>query len=153
MLAYTNISVLRQQLKPTHRIHGIFEGKDWTPNSKETHSIHQTHLLSYAISYTRLRQDEVCSGSSGHGGMFAHQCRTAGMYVPRLVPRFRRRSSVSFRATSACLMSLMVCGLIDSVLCRAAGLATATKADVKVGDSTFDIRQNKALSGSLALSM
>ena len=33
VLAYTNISVLRQQLKPTHRVHGIFEGKDWAPNS------------------------------------------------------------------------------------------------------------------------
>ncbi|OCH92754.1 hypothetical protein OBBRIDRAFT_726149 [Obba rivulosa] len=32
VLAYTSISVLRQQLKPTYRIHGIFEGKDWTPN-------------------------------------------------------------------------------------------------------------------------
>ncbi|EMD37090.1 hypothetical protein CERSUDRAFT_114992 [Gelatoporia subvermispora B] len=32
VLAYTNISVLRQQLKPSHRVHGIFEGKDWTPN-------------------------------------------------------------------------------------------------------------------------
>ncbi|KAI9056288.1 hypothetical protein FKP32DRAFT_1447792 [Trametes sanguinea] len=32
VLAYTNISLLRQQLKPTHRVHGIFEGKDWTPN-------------------------------------------------------------------------------------------------------------------------
>ena len=33
VLAYTNISVLRQQLKPSHRVHGIFEGKDWAPNS------------------------------------------------------------------------------------------------------------------------
>ncbi|EMD37091.1 hypothetical protein CERSUDRAFT_106098 [Gelatoporia subvermispora B] len=33
VLAYTNISVLRQQLKPSHRVHGIFEGKNWTPNS------------------------------------------------------------------------------------------------------------------------
>ncbi|TBU24297.1 aminoacylase 1-like protein 2 [Dichomitus squalens] len=32
VLAYTNISVLRQQLKPSHRVHGIFEGKDWAPN-------------------------------------------------------------------------------------------------------------------------
>ncbi|KAI0718570.1 aminoacylase 1-like protein 2 [Cerioporus squamosus] len=32
VLAYTNVSVLRQQLKPTHRVHGVFEGKDWTPN-------------------------------------------------------------------------------------------------------------------------
>ncbi|KAI6126683.1 hypothetical protein F5141DRAFT_1186064 [Pisolithus sp. B1] len=33
VLAYTSIGLLRQQTKPTHRIHGIFEGKDWAPNS------------------------------------------------------------------------------------------------------------------------
>ncbi|KAG1861202.1 hypothetical protein DFJ58DRAFT_905462 [Suillus subalutaceus] len=32
VLAYNNISLLRQQIKPTHRVHGIFEGKDWGPN-------------------------------------------------------------------------------------------------------------------------
>lgn len=32
ILAYNGISVLRQQLRPTHRVHGIFIGKDWTPN-------------------------------------------------------------------------------------------------------------------------
>ncbi|KAF7800224.1 hypothetical protein EIP86_011471 [Pleurotus ostreatoroseus] len=31
--AYTNISMLRQQLKPTYRVHGVFEGKDWAANS------------------------------------------------------------------------------------------------------------------------
>ncbi|KAI0267265.1 hypothetical protein BC834DRAFT_870482 [Gloeopeniophorella convolvens] len=30
--AYTNIALLRQQVKPTHRIHGVFEGKDWAAN-------------------------------------------------------------------------------------------------------------------------
>ncbi|TFY63348.1 hypothetical protein EVJ58_g3313 [Rhodofomes roseus] len=30
--AYNSISMLRQQLLPTHRVHGIFIGKDWTPN-------------------------------------------------------------------------------------------------------------------------
>ena len=34
VLGYINISALRQQLKPTHRVHGIFEGKDWAPNSR-----------------------------------------------------------------------------------------------------------------------
>ena len=34
VLGYNNISALRQQLKPTHRVHGIFEGKDWAPNSR-----------------------------------------------------------------------------------------------------------------------
>jgi hypothetical protein len=33
VLGYNNISALRQQIKPTHRIHGIFEGQDWVPNS------------------------------------------------------------------------------------------------------------------------
>ncbi|KDQ50969.1 hypothetical protein JAAARDRAFT_41598 [Jaapia argillacea MUCL 33604] len=32
VLAYTNIGLLRQQLKPTHRVHAIIEGKDWAPN-------------------------------------------------------------------------------------------------------------------------
>ncbi|KAF9029524.1 hypothetical protein BDZ89DRAFT_1112567 [Hymenopellis radicata] len=33
VLGYNNISALRQQLKPTHRVHGIFEpGKDWSVN-------------------------------------------------------------------------------------------------------------------------
>ncbi|CAL1714119.1 unnamed protein product [Somion occarium] len=31
-LAYSNVSVLRQQLKPTYRVHGIVSGKDWEPN-------------------------------------------------------------------------------------------------------------------------
>ena len=35
VIAYTNISMLRQQLQPTYRIHGIIVGnEDWTPNSK-----------------------------------------------------------------------------------------------------------------------
>ena len=33
-LAYANVSVLRQQIKPDHRVHGIVEGKNWAPNSK-----------------------------------------------------------------------------------------------------------------------
>ncbi|KAF9482589.1 amidohydrolase [Pholiota conissans] len=31
-LAYSSISMLRQQMKPDHRLHGIVEGKDWLPN-------------------------------------------------------------------------------------------------------------------------
>ncbi|KAG1767822.1 hypothetical protein EDD22DRAFT_949874 [Suillus occidentalis] len=43
VLAYNNISLLRQQIKPTHRVHGIFEGKDWAPNSEiSIHSV-ETH--------------------------------------------------------------------------------------------------------------
>ncbi|KAG8835071.1 hypothetical protein FRC17_005424 [Serendipita sp. 399] len=31
-LAYSAVSVLRQQIKPTHRVHGIVEGRDWAAN-------------------------------------------------------------------------------------------------------------------------
>ncbi|KAJ8079541.1 hypothetical protein PM082_011128 [Marasmius tenuissimus] len=31
-LAYSSISVLRQQMKPDHRVHGVIQGKDWSPN-------------------------------------------------------------------------------------------------------------------------
>ncbi|KAG7090813.1 hypothetical protein E1B28_009897 [Marasmius oreades] len=32
VLAYTSIAALRQQMHPTWRVHGIFEGKDWAVN-------------------------------------------------------------------------------------------------------------------------
>ena len=31
-LAYSGISVLRQQMKPSYRVHGVVSGKDWEPN-------------------------------------------------------------------------------------------------------------------------
>ena len=40
VLAYTNIGLLRQQIQPTHRIHGVFWGKDWAPNGELNHSMH-----------------------------------------------------------------------------------------------------------------
>lgn len=33
-LAYSGISVLRQQIKPDHRVHGTVEGKNWQPNGR-----------------------------------------------------------------------------------------------------------------------
>jgi metal-dependent amidase/aminoacylase/carboxypeptidase family protein len=30
--AYTSVSMLRQQIRPTHRVHGTIKGKDWTAN-------------------------------------------------------------------------------------------------------------------------
>ena len=32
--AYNSLALLRQQLKPSYRLHGIFEGKDWAPNGE-----------------------------------------------------------------------------------------------------------------------
>ncbi|KAG8216049.1 hypothetical protein J3R82DRAFT_8048 [Butyriboletus roseoflavus] len=39
VLAYTNIGLLRQQIKPTHRVHGVFGGKDWAPNDLLTNTV------------------------------------------------------------------------------------------------------------------
>lgn len=33
-LAYSAVSVLRQQIHPSHRVHGIVTGKDWAPNGQ-----------------------------------------------------------------------------------------------------------------------
>lgn len=33
-LAYSGISVLRQQIKPDHRVHGVVQGKDWSTNGQ-----------------------------------------------------------------------------------------------------------------------
>ncbi|KAF8586122.1 hypothetical protein K439DRAFT_1615406 [Ramaria rubella] len=32
VISYTSISALRQQIEPTHRVHGVIEGRDWVPN-------------------------------------------------------------------------------------------------------------------------
>ena len=56
-LAYSSISVLRQQMHPTHRVHGIMEGKDWAPNS--THLFHLYASLLIHCSYPGLCQNDV----------------------------------------------------------------------------------------------
>lgn len=38
-LAYSSISVLRQQMKPTHRSHGIVKGRDWISNGDKSASV------------------------------------------------------------------------------------------------------------------
>ena len=37
VLAYNNVALLRQQIRPDCRVHGIIEGRNWVPNSKITH--------------------------------------------------------------------------------------------------------------------
>ncbi|KAJ7291276.1 hypothetical protein C8J57DRAFT_1272108 [Mycena rebaudengoi] len=52
VLGYNNISALRQQLKPTHRVHGIIEGKDWAPNIIPDYS----KFICYVRAPTRAEQ-------------------------------------------------------------------------------------------------
>ncbi|KAJ8489872.1 hypothetical protein ONZ51_g2665 [Trametes cubensis] len=96
VLAYTNISVLRQQLKPTHRVHGIFEGKDWTPNIIPDYS----KMIWYVRAPTRTEVD------------------------------------IAVKRISACF--------------EGAALATGCQVKVELGNSTFELRQNKALSDEFA---
>lgn len=62
VLAYNNISALRQQFKPTHRVHGIIIGKDWAPNSKfSVLSLRLPSLTRFSrFSHPRRFQDGVC---------------------------------------------------------------------------------------------
>ncbi|KAH9885255.1 hypothetical protein C8Q73DRAFT_660097 [Cubamyces lactineus] len=98
VLAYTNISVLRQQLKPTHRVHGIFEGKDWTPN--------------IIPDYSKM------------------------MHVWYVRAPTRPEVDVAVKRISACF--------------QGAALATGCEVKVELGNSTFELRQNKALSDEFA---
>ncbi|KAJ3568027.1 hypothetical protein NP233_g5982 [Leucocoprinus birnbaumii] len=55
VLAYNNISALRQQLKPTHRVHGIIEGTDW-----EAYTIPENaKLVTYVRAPTRTELQET----------------------------------------------------------------------------------------------
>ena len=42
--AHTNIGLLRQQLKPDNRVHGVFGGRDWVVNGMRKF----LHLLIYS---------------------------------------------------------------------------------------------------------
>ncbi|KAJ7612453.1 hypothetical protein DFH06DRAFT_1015155, partial [Mycena polygramma] len=45
-LAYSSISVLRQQMRPDHRVHGVIEGnQDWLPNGKFIPDYAKMHWL------------------------------------------------------------------------------------------------------------
>ncbi|KAL1939406.1 hypothetical protein VTO73DRAFT_9962 [Trametes versicolor] len=96
VLAYTNISMLRQQLKPTHRVHGIFEGKDWTPNIIPDYA----KMIWYVRAPTRPEVDVA---------------------VERIKKCF-----------------------------EGAALATGCRAQIEMGNGTFELRQNKALSDEFA---
>ncbi|KAF9523771.1 hypothetical protein CPB83DRAFT_862255 [Crepidotus variabilis] len=55
VLGYNNISALRQQLKPTCRVHGIFEGRDWAPNIIPDYA----KFISYVRGATRAEMEEA----------------------------------------------------------------------------------------------
>lgn len=57
VLAYNAIAVLRQQIKPTHRVHGIVEGRDWAPNSVSRSAL--SVKLTGRRSHPGLREDAV----------------------------------------------------------------------------------------------
>ncbi|PFH51127.1 hypothetical protein AMATHDRAFT_40325 [Amanita thiersii Skay4041] len=54
VLAYSNISTFRQQLKPTHRVHGIIEGKKW-PNDNYPSMYCCSHIGLAVPDYSKVR--------------------------------------------------------------------------------------------------
>lgn len=68
--AYLNVSMLRQQLKPTYRVHTALVGRDWAPNSayptldileSGSHECHSySRLLATTVSAGRGRSVIVC---------------------------------------------------------------------------------------------
>jgi hypothetical protein len=69
-LAYSGISVLRQQMKPTHRVHGVVSGKDLEANGRSycgSLAINKVKLMVCVISYPGLFQDEM-GHTSAHVG-------------------------------------------------------------------------------------
>ncbi|KAJ7201031.1 aminoacylase 1-like protein 2 [Mycena pura] len=55
VLGYNNISALRQQLRPTHRVHGVFEGKDWAANVIPDYA----KFICYVRAPTRAEQEQT----------------------------------------------------------------------------------------------
>ena len=60
VLAYSSIGLLRQQTRPTYRIHGIFEGEDWAPNSQYPTSSRENSTVT-ACSHSGQGYDAVMS--------------------------------------------------------------------------------------------
>jgi len=66
VLGYNNISALRQQLRPTHRIHGIFEGRDWAVNSTRFPAADFLFLMLILIRQLFRIMQNICESSSLH---------------------------------------------------------------------------------------
>ncbi|PCH37522.1 hypothetical protein WOLCODRAFT_134580 [Wolfiporia cocos MD-104 SS10] len=71
--AYNSISMLRQQFHPSHRVHGIFVGKDWTPNVIPDYS----KMVWYVRAPTRAEMEQSVARviPCFHGGAMATGCQ------------------------------------------------------------------------------
>jgi len=67
-ITYGSISALRQQVKPTHRIHGIVEGRDWAANSKRSILKYSSLHINTFPSYSGLCKDDLdCESANACG--------------------------------------------------------------------------------------
>ena len=132
MLGYNNISALRQQLK---RVHGIFEGKDWAPNSRfiDKYLLHVYDLSLLVIpDYAKFMLV-----------FFPHLLHK--LYVQKCKRQLNELLHALSKSHSACLIQYFHLTLLH----RAAGLATGCQVSIEYSwGSVFDLRQNKALGKS-----
>ncbi|KAG6914844.1 hypothetical protein DXG01_014976 [Tephrocybe rancida] len=121
VLGYNNISALRQQLLPTHRVHGIIEGKDWAPNIIPDYAKMMYLFPSFSVSRPLTFMElKLLRARSNSGRGQGHS------------------------ATSTSVLRL------DLTWDRAAGLATGCKVTISSTPGTFDLRQNSVLGGEVA---
>ena len=147
VLAYNNISALRQQLKPTHRVHGVFEGKDWAPNSLSWFSNYRL------IAWRTLKLFLILPNSCRYCHFIPMNVLTAPQ-VLRSCPyacrngRNCEKSHPLFWVSYLSRITIFVCKVW-----RAAALATGCQISFNVDSCTvFDLRQNEALGNYLHMS-
>jgi len=63
-LAYSGISVLRQQIKPDHRVHGVVEGKHWQPNGTHFKLGLLLPLIEFLFSDSGLCENDLAGTST-----------------------------------------------------------------------------------------
>ncbi|KAG2142393.1 hypothetical protein DEU56DRAFT_911095 [Suillus clintonianus] len=61
VLAYINVSLFRQQLKPTHRVHGTFGGKNWAPSIIPDHATMEWQVRAPTLSETEDTRKRLIS--------------------------------------------------------------------------------------------
>ncbi|EAU90467.2 aminoacylase 1-like protein 2 [Coprinopsis cinerea okayama7 len=88
-LAYSSISMLRQQLKPDHRIHGVIQGKDWSPNGKAAGMATSCSVdLKTELPYYDLRQNTVLAQYFSDVVSARYGVQTTDAALPVIHPAF-----------------------------------------------------------------
>ncbi|KAI0767284.1 hypothetical protein C8Q74DRAFT_1279382 [Fomes fomentarius] len=93
VLSYTNISLLRQQLKPTHRVHGTIDSsEDWAPNVIPDYS----KMRWYVRAPTRVEVDAAVKRVKAcfEAAALATDCEVKFLQVPSPIYELRQNKGL-----------------------------------------------------------